>query len=255
MVTKRPPSYLTVATKQPPIDSKVVTEGSPSGHKLNGKWAPSGHQLINWSPSDHRVILKRSTSGSNAISKWFQCLKWSTSAYKKVTKRPSWNLKVVPKWSPSSQQMIQKWSPSNHQLTKWSPSSNQMVHRLSQSDHEMVTKWPNFKQFFDALQQILVANSYIYAYHCNVCRNWQLIQWGTILREWKRFDRVQDSINTWNERLLWAYYTFKCGLRLWHFDILFVYFFSCLFVHRIVLILQEKYGPIFLKNNYFLYIC
>ena len=151
--------------------------------------------------------------------------------------------------------MIQKWSPSNHQLTKWSTSSNQMVHRLSQSDHEMVTKWPNFKQFFDALQQILVANSYIYAYHCNVCRNWQLIQWGTILREWKRFDRVQDSINTWNERLLWAYYTFKCGLRLWHFDILFVYFFSCLFVHRIVLILQEKYGPIFLKNNYFLYIC
>ena len=94
----------------------------------------------------------------------------------------------------------------------------------------MVTKWSNVKQFFDALQQILEVNSYIYAYHCNVCRNWQLIQWGTILREWKRFDRVQDSINTWNERLLWAYYTFKYGLRVWDFDILF-------------------------EKNYFLYFC
>ena len=34
------------------------------------------------------------------------------------------------------------------------------------------------------------------------------------ITEWKRFDRVHDSINTWNERLLWAYYTFKYGLRL-----------------------------------------
>ena len=44
-------------------------------------------------------------------------------------------------------------------------------------------------------------------------------------------------------------------LRLWDFDILFVYLFSCLFVPRVVLILQEKNGPIFLKKNYFLYFC
>ena len=135
-VTKRPPSYLTVATKQPPIDPKVVTKRSPNGHKLIGKWAPSGHQLINWSPSDHRVILKRSTSGSNAISKWFQCLKWSTSAYKKVTKRPSWNLKVVPKWSPSSQQMIQITNlPSDHQAaTKWFIGCPKVIMKWSQND-------------------------------------------------------------------------------------------------------------------------
>ena len=209
VATKWPSTYQFV--KRPPSYLKEVIEWLPIDPKLIPKWSKCGHQrAIN-------VVWKQ-----QAIPKWFQSLKWSTSTYKKVAKRPSWNLKVVPKWSPSSQQMIQKWSPSNHQ----------MVHRLSQSDHEMVTKWPNFKQFFDALQQILVANSYIYAYHCNVCRNWQLIQWGTILREWKRFDRVQNSINTWNERPLWAYYTFKCGLRLWHFDILFVYLFSCLFVYR-----------------------
>ena len=95
------------------------------------------------------------------------------------------------KWSPSSQQMIQKWSPSNHQLTKWSPSSNQMIHRLSQSYHEMVTKWSNFKQFFDALQQILEVNSYIYAYHCNVCRDWQSIEWGTI-NKWINITRMDE---------------------------------------------------------------
>ena len=44
-------------------------------------------------------------------------------------------------------------------------------------------------------------------------------------------------------------------LRLWDFDILFLYLFSCLFVPRVVLILQEKNGPIFLKKNYFLYFC
>jgi len=44
-----------------------------------------------------------------------------------------------------------------------------------------------------------------------------------------------------------------CGnITLWYFDILFVYLFSCLFVPRVVLILQEKNGPIFLKKNYFL---
>ena len=171
----------------------MVTKKSPSGHKLIGKW-PSTHLLVfkrpssypkevnEWLPIDPKLFPKGSKCGhqtainvvwkQQAIPKWLQSLKWSTSAYKKVTKRPSWNLKVVPKWSPSSQQMIQKWSPSNHQLTKWSPSSNQMVHRLPQSDHEMVTKWSNFKQFFDALQQILEVNSYIYAYHCNVCRDW-----------------------------------------------------------------------------------
>ena len=37
-------------------------------------------------------------------------------------------------------------------------------------------------------------------------------------------------------------------LRLWYFDILFVYLFSCLFVPRVVLILQEKNGPIFPKK-------
>ena len=200
-------------TKWPQIDRKVATKW-PSTHQFVKRPPIYPEEVNEWLTIDPKLIPKWSICGQQttidvvwkqqAIPKWFQSLKWSTSAYKKVTKRPSWNLKVVPKWSPSSQQMIQKWSPSNHQLTKWSPSSNQMVHRLSQSDHEMVTKWPNFKQFFDALQQILVANSYIYAYHCNVCRNWQLIQWGTILREWKRFDRVQDSINTWNERLLRA---------------------------------------------------
>ena len=41
---------------------------------------------------------------------------------------------------------------------------------------------------------------------------------------------MHDSINTWNERLLWAYYTFKYGLRVWDFDILF-------------------------EKNYFLYFC
>ena len=44
-------------------------------------------------------------------------------------------------------------------------------------------------------------------------------------------------------------------LKLWYFDILFVYLFSCLLVPRVVLILQEKNGPIFLKKNYFLYFC
>ena len=38
-------------------------------------------------------------------------------------------------------------------------------------------------------------------------------------------------------------------LRLWDFDILFVYLISCLFVPYVVLILQEKNGPIFLKKN------
>ena len=45
----------------------------------------------------------------------------------------------------------------------------------------------------------------------------------------------------------------KVWLRLWDFDILFVYFFSCLFVPHVVLILQKKNGPMFLKKNYILY--
>ena len=71
----------------------------------------------------------------------------------------------------------------------------------------MIMKWsqndPISNNFFDAFLKILVVNSYIYAYHCNVCRDWQSIEWGTInrmkkiLREWKRFDGVQDSIYTW----------------------------------------------------------
>ena len=45
---------------------------------------------------------------------------------------------------------------------------------------------------------------------------------------------MQDSINTWNERLQCPYYTFKYGLRLWYFDILvekkyFLYF--CKTIH------------------------
>ena len=60
-----------------------------------------------------------------------------------------------------------------------------MVHRLPQSDHE---------QIFDALQQILEVNSYIYAYHCIVCRDWQSIECWTINRMNKYYKNGRDLI-------------------------------------------------------------
>ena len=150
-------------------------------------WSPNSHQCGLKAASNPKVVQK-----SKMVNK---CLQKGHQAT------------ILEKWSPSSQQMIQKWSPSNHQLTKWSPSSNQMVHKVSQSDHEMVTKWSNFEQFFDALLKILVVNSYIYAYHCKVCRDWQSIEWGTINRMNKYHESGRDliacriyKINTWNER-------------------------------------------------------
>ena len=98
------------------------------------------------------------------------------------------------KWSQSGHKAANKWSKSGHQVITKSPSSNQMVHRLCQSDHEMVNKWSNFNFFLDTLQQILEVNSYIYAYLCNVCRELQSREWGTINRMNKYNRNERDLI-------------------------------------------------------------
>ena len=77
--------------------------------------------------------------------------------------------------------------PSDHQAaTKWFIGCAKVIMKWSQNDP--------ISNFFDTLQQILEVNSYIYAYHCNVGRDWQSREWGTINRMNKYNGNGRDLI-------------------------------------------------------------
>ena len=113
-------------------------------------------------------------------------------------------------------------------------------------------KWsqddPISNKVFDSLQQILVVNSYIYAYHCNVCGDWQSIEWGTINRMNEYYENGRDLIERriqyihglrWNERICWhiTHLSVVSDFEILIFC-LFIYFLVRFYPH-VVLILQK----------------